>query len=158
MSASRRDRGMSLVEVLITLVIISLALVPIIQVFSTSHRIGFSARRLVEVTLHAQTLVEALSELDQSDFPQITAGQQTILMSDTGGGSGSGTGKYGEVLDLFNRKPLPVEGMTRTIMANRLATGELELTIEVEWDAIVGEKKTRQKLTIPMLSTPRNWQ
>jgi prepilin-type N-terminal cleavage/methylation domain-containing protein len=157
MSGSRPDRGMSLVEVLLTLVIISLALVPIIQVFSQSHRIGHSARRLVEVTMHAQSLLEALAELDDTELP-VPQGTEVIVLSDAGGGGFQGTGRYTEVEELFKRRPLPVEGMTRTIVAKKLATKELELRIDVEWDSVVGEKKTRQKLSLPMLSTPRNWQ
>lgn len=166
MSASHPDRGasrsrsaVSLVEVLITLFILALALVPIISMFSSTHRIGHSARRMVDVTLHVQTLLEALAELEPADFPIVTPGQETILLADAGGGVGAGASpRYQEVVEFFTTRPVPVEGMKRTVIARRLPSGELAVRVEVEWDAVVGETKTQQKLVLPMLSTPRNWQ
>jgi hypothetical protein len=164
MSDSRREapvrrRGVSLVEVLLTLFILALALIPIISMFSSTHRIGHSARRLVDVTLHVQTLLEALAELEPADFPVITPGQETILLADAGGGASAGaSARYQEVVEFFTTRPVPVEGMKRTVIARRLASGELSVRVEAEWDAVVGESRTQQRLVLPMLSTPRNWQ
>lgn len=160
MSAFRLDRkAVSLVEVLLTLFILALAMIPIISMFSSTHRIGHSARRLVDVTLHVQTLLEALAELEPADFPAVTRNQEIILLADAGGGASSGTSpRYQEVVEFFTTRPVPVEGMKRTVIAKRLDTGELSVRVEVEWDAVVGESRTRQSLVLPMLSTPRNWQ
>lgn len=158
MSASRRE-GLSLVEVLITLFILAVALVPIISMFSSTHRIGHSARRLVDVTMHVQTLLEALAELEPQDFPVVTPGQETILLADAGGGAGAAASpRYQEVVEFFTTRPVPVEGMKRTVIARRLPTGELAVRVEVEWDRVVGEARTQHRLVLPMLSTPRNWQ
>jgi len=158
MSASRRD-AFSLVEVLLTLMILALALIPIISMFSSTHRIGHSARRMVDVTLYMQTLLEALAELEPADFPTVPPDQETILMTDGGGGAGPGASpRYDEVVQFFRTRPVPVDGMKRTVYAKRLRTGELRVRVEVDWDAVVGEEKTRQHLDLPMLSTPRNWQ
>lgn len=160
MFVSRRDRrGVSLVEVLLTLFILALAMIPIISMFSSTHRIGHSARRLVDVTLHVQTLLEALAELEPADFPTVTRNQELILLADAGGGANAGSSaRYQEVVEFFTTRPVPVEGMKRTVIAKRLDTGELAVRVEVEWDAVVGESKTKQQLVLPMLATPRNWQ
>lgn len=160
MSGSHPERrGVSLVEVMLTLFILSMALVPIITMFSNTHRIGHSARRLVDVTLHVQTLLEALAELEPADFPPVVPDQEVILLADAGGGaSASPSARYAEVAEFFTTRSVPVEGMKRTVIARRLRTGELAVRVEVEWDAVVGETKTQQKLVLPMLSTPRNWQ
>lgn len=157
MSAFRRERGLSILEVLITLTILALILVPIIQIFSSSHRMGHSARRLVDVVVHVQSLVEAISELDPADFPPLTAGQETVLMNDDGRAGGGGTPRYQEIVDYFNR-PRPIADMKRSLIAKRLTTGEVEVRIAVDWQGVLGEEKTRQKLVLPMLATPRNWQ
>jgi prepilin-type N-terminal cleavage/methylation domain-containing protein len=162
MCASRRDRlrhGVSLVEVLLTLFILAVALVPIITLFTNTHRIGHSARRQVDVTLHVQMLLEALAELEPADFPTVSQDQETILLADQGGGvTGGASARYQEVVDMFRQQKVPVDGMKRTVIAKRLRSGELQIRVEVDWDAVVGEERTRQHLTIPMLSTPRNWQ
>ena len=155
MFTSRRERGFSILEVLFSLVILALIMVPIIQIFSSSHRMGFSARRLVDVTIHVQSIVEAVSELDPADFPQVNG--EKVLMDDEAPPVGGGTAKYQEICDYFARKK-PVDGMKRFIIATRLPTGEVELRIEVTWNAIQGEDRTQQKLVLPMLATPRNWQ
>lgn len=157
MSAFRRERGISLVEVLLTLVILSLVMVPIIQVFTSSHRIGFSAKRMVDVVVHVQALVEAVAELDPVDFPALSPGQESVLMDDEGRAGSGGTPRYQQVCDYFAR-PKPVEDMKRSILAKRLPTGEVEVRIEVTWFAILGEQRTEQKIVLPMLATPRNWQ
>lgn len=157
-SASRR-RALSLVEVLLTLVIFSLALAPIINLFTSAHRIGHAARRLVDVTLHAQAILEALAELEPVDFPAsiATSGQMT-LMADSGGVTVGQSDRYDQVVAFFQRQPLPVAGMQRTVNARRLQTGELEVWIVVDWLAVIGEEKTKQTITLSMLSSPRNWQ
>jgi len=154
----RPRSGLSLLEVLLTLVILALILVPIIRVFTASHRIGYSAKRLVDVVVHVQALVEALAELEPADFP-VPPGDTTdkLLMDDEGKQEPGNTARYKEICDFFQRKP-PVEGMKRELSAKRLATGEVEVRVHVTWTAVQGEQRTQQELTIPMLATPRNWQ
>ena len=153
----RSDRGLSIIEVLITLVILAMVLVPIIQVFTSSHRIGFSAKRMVDVVVHVQSLVEAVAELDPVDFPPLTVNQESVLMDDDGRPCAGTTPNYQQVCDFFGR-PKPIKDMKRSISAKRLQTGEVEVVIEVTWFAIEGEQRTEQKIVLPMLATPRTWQ
>ena len=154
--ADRADRGLSLVEVLVTLVILSVSLVPIITLFTSSQRMGTSARKLVDVTLHAQTIVEALAQLDPADFPVVAAGQESTLLADGGPPLPGGSARFDEVAAFF-AKPPPI-AMERRVTARRLASGEMLVRIDVAWQAVVGERATRHTISIPMLAAPRNWQ
>jgi hypothetical protein len=144
-----------MVEVVLCLGILSVALVPIVGLFSSSHRIGHSAQRLVDVTLHAQMLLEALAELDAEEIPSIPAGSEQTLMADGGPSPRRAGARFNELVQFFAKKP-PVE-MTRTIVARRLASGELLLRVDVEWLAVARDPATRQAVSLRMLSIPRSW-
>ena len=154
--AGRRSGGFSFLELLLTLGILAAALVPILTMYSSSHRIGHSARRLSEVTLHAQSILEALAELETAEFPAVPPGVETTLLSDAGPAASGGGKRYAEVEQYFSKKP-PLE-MERSVTANRLPTGEMVLKITVKWYAVSHDASTEQTIALPMLSTPRNWQ
>lgn len=154
MRCSRR-RAISLVEAIFVLGLLAAAAVPLVSMYLSSHRVAYTARRMTEVTLHAQDLVEALAELTAEEFPPVPAGG-TVLMADAGPPATGGGKRFAEVLDFF-RKPTPVP-MERLVTAERYATGELMLHVTVRYEAVTGEPNTAQTLTLPMLATPRNWQ
>lgn len=145
----------SLVEVVISLLILSTILVPIINMFVNSRRVSHSAGRMVEITLHCQMLLEALSHLEPRDLPEIDADSEILLLADGVALPGASSPNLQLLVDAFKKQPpLP---MQRKLAARRLATGELALRIEVTWLAVVGEERTRQKATFRMLTIPYSW-
>lgn len=151
-----RRQAFSLIEVVVSLLILSLALIPIINMFSASHRISHSSQRLVNVSLHGQMVLEAVAMMNPEDMPAIPADAEALLLADDGGGVGGGGPQFGQ-LKTFFAKPPPVT-MQRTVTGRRLPTGELLLKIKMEWLGVAQEDNTKQELTLRMLSTPRNWQ
>ena len=79
MSSSSRS-ALSILEVLICLVILAFALVPILNLFTSSHRIGHSARRFVDASMYGQTILEGVSMLEPADLPTIAPGSELILL------------------------------------------------------------------------------
>jgi Tfp pilus assembly protein FimT len=162
MPPSRSRAAISLIEVLFTLVILALVLVPVIQVFTQTRRMSHSAQRLVDVTVHVQSLIEAVAGLEPKDLPssaQSSGGGGTTevtLLSDSRPPD-AGSAKWQQVVDFF-KKPPPVRGMERLLAVKFLPTGEAMLRVKVTWTAIEGEKKTEQSIELPMLCTPKNWQ
>lgn len=152
-----RRCAFSLVEVVLGIALVSAVLAPLLGMFLNSHRIGHSARRRVEVTLHGQMLIEAVAELDVDDFPPLKPGAETILLQDGGPGVAGSSKAWRQVADYFARKP-PLEGLTRTLTARRLPTGEVLIALQIEWDAVAMDDRTRQTLDLAVVSTPRNWQ
>lgn len=130
--------------------------ITVVPMYMSSRRIAHSARRLSDVTLHAQSILEALAEVELGEFPDVPAGEATVLFADQAPAAPGGGPRFEEVAAYF-KKPPPLE-MERLVKARRLATGEMLLEIEVEWRAVVGEKETVQRIRLPMLATPRNWQ
>ena len=156
MHCSETSRAFTLVEAVLVLAILSAAVVPVVTMYTASHRVAFSARRLTEVTLHAQDLLEALAELSVDEFPPVKVGQATTILTDGGQAAAGGSPRFAEVVAQFSKEP-PVD-MDRVVTAERLPSGELLLKIQVDWKAITGEAATTQHLVLPMLATPRNWQ
>lgn len=155
MPPHRSRRAFSLLEVLVSLLILSLILVPIINMFMTSRRVSHSAGRTVDITIHCQMLLEALSHLEPRDLPEIEADSDLLLMADGVPVSSDGSPNFQLLLGAFKKPPpLPME---RKLSARRLPTGELALRIEVTWLAVVGEERTRQKATFRMLTIPFSW-
>lgn len=162
-SRSIHERGFSIIETLITLTILAVILVPIIQIFTQSQRQGVSARRLVDVVLHSQSILEALSQLEPIDFPPLPPAAQgtasaAILVNDDGRELAGSSTKYQQLIKYFKeQRPKNFEDMKRELSAQKLANGEVEVFIVVTWQGVKGEDRTRQKIILTMLSTPRNW-
>lgn len=148
-------RGFSLIEVLMCLLILSTIVVPIIDMVITSRRVSHSASRSVDVTLHAQTVLEAVSHLEPKELPEIAADGERMLLAD-GIRLPPGGGDRFKTLESSFQRPPPVP-MTRRVSARRLATGELALRIKVSYLAVVGEERTRQEATFRMLTIPWSW-
>jgi hypothetical protein len=157
MPASRPERriAFTLTEVLVLLGVLMLVVGPALTIHLSSQRIAHGARRQTEVTLHAQTILETLAVLSAEDFPAVDSGG-TVLLDDSGPAA-TGGGPAFEQIAAFFRKPPPFE-MHRMVTATRLPTGQLLLKLEVRWMAVVGETRTEQTLTLPMLANPKNWQ
>lgn len=152
MPSSHRD-AFSLLEVVICLLIFGLALQPIMQMLTASHRMSVSARHLLDATVQAQTLLEAVGQLSTAELPPIPPGTETVILPARG--VASGAGRWREVAAFFAR-PTPIP-MDRRVIARRFPTGELQLRVEVDWIALVHDEKTRQTLSLATFSTPRSW-
>ena len=142
---------------LVGLVILAAALGPIILMFMSSQRTSVSARRLLDATLHGQTVLEGLSLLEPADLPPIPPGGDVMLVKDPGGFLGGGSARFEEVARYFGRS-VPFDGLTRKVEAHRAATGELILKMEMRWKSVVTDDRTAQVLTLEAVTAPRNWQ
>lgn len=138
-----------------SLMILASILVPIINMFINSRRVSHSAGRMVDITLHCQLLLEALSHLEPRDLPDIDQDSEVLLMADNVSLPSDGSDRFKQLVTAF-KKPTPVP-MERKLAARRLPTGELALRCDVTWLAVVGEEKTRQKATFRMLTIPWSW-
>jgi hypothetical protein len=145
--------------VLVCLVILTLALVPIINLFTSIHRISHSSQRLVEASLHAQMLLEAVAEMDPEELDWIPDGGQAVI-AQHGVASPASPGRQLPAFVAYFQRPPPVAGMERTVAATRLGAPGRELTIKVRvtWLGVVGEESTRQSIELSMLANPRSWQ
>jgi len=65
-------RAFSLLELLICLAIFLIVLIPVTNLYLSSHRVGHAARKLVDATLHAQNLLDLASSIDWSGPEQTT--------------------------------------------------------------------------------------
>src|SRR5687768_7386200 len=132
MRSSRPEaRAVSLVEVLLAYAILAVLLAPLIGMYTQSHRTGHSAIRRVEVTLHAQMLLEGLAALAPSDLPPREGGAESVLLSDEAAPAPGGGPGFLKVRKWFN-KPLPFQ-MKRNAVAEVLPGGELLLRVDVTW-------------------------
>src|ERR1043166_2017642 len=110
------SRGISILEVLISIIIFMLALIPVADLFSTSNRMAASAQRFLEATLHAQTLLEAVCEIDPDDLPRLPDAPATgdaddkLLLDSDGNQLSGGKGRWPELVTWFNKPPaFPME-------------------------------------------------
>lgn len=156
MSRSSRE-AFSLIEVLLGITILAIAIGPIVAMFTASHRTSHSARRLLDATLHAQTVLEGLASLEPADLPPIPPGADVILVKDPGAFLGGGGPRFDEVARYFARSA-PFPEIHRTVSAHRAGTGELVLKMEVRFRAVLSDEKTEQLLTLHSVTAPRNWQ
>lgn len=154
MSSSSRS-ALSILEVLICLVILAFALVPILNLFTSSHRIGHSARRFVDASMYAQTILEGVSMLEPADLPTISPGSELILLDGATAAPGGGP-RFREIATYFNAsQPFPMQ--ERTVTALRADTGELLLKIELKWLGVAGDERTSQTANLQMLTPPKSW-
>lgn len=148
----RARAGLSLVEVLLCLALLATIVVPIIDMFMNSAHVTVTSGRLVEVSLHGQMLLEALSQIEPRDLPQTTLDQEELVAADGLASGPSGEPRYQAWRAAFQKKP-PFP-MQRSVTIRRRSTGEAELGLMVTWQGTEGEEKTRQRIHIHMLSTP----
>lgn len=153
----KRRLAFSLVEALLGLIIVAAVLGPMLMLFGTTHRMGHSARRLVEVAGHGQALIEAIAELGPEELPALPAGAEAILLVDGASGAAGGGPQWAEIERYFGTRP-PVDRLRRTIFGHRLPTGEVVVRIEIEWEAVAMDARTVQTLTLAMVASPRSWQ
>ena len=167
MRLSTRDprRAVSLLEVLVALSILVLVVPSLFDLFTASQRIGHSARRQIDVVLHGQSLLEAVAGMQSADLPQVPIdnGGSTlthVLLSDhyprSFFASQNSSPRWQNMVALFFDTPPPLP-MTRTISARQLATGEMVIQIDIEWESIQGEVRTEQSLQLEAFSTVENW-
>lgn len=151
----RNDAGVSLVEVVVCLLILAAVVVPIMNMVIASRRASSSAGRIVDVSLHAQLLLEALSHVDPRDLPPIEPDTDVLLLDDRIPATADGGPAFRALVDVFRRPP-PVP-MQRRVAAQRLPAGELALRVDVTWLAVVGEERTRQHASFRTLTVPWSW-
>src|SRR4051794_1720019 len=107
-SSSGRERAFSLIEVILTLVILALVLVSVLDLVSASRRTSASAKRQLAVALHAQTLLEGLAMIPPDELPSLKPGQPALLLADSGQSPTQGSGRFAAVARYF-REAVPFE-------------------------------------------------
>lgn len=65
------DRGLTLTEILVATVIITVCFIPILSVFSISNRISTSGKKLNTAVRLANSLMSGINTLDPDNLPQI---------------------------------------------------------------------------------------
>ncbi|MBI2945996.1 MAG: prepilin-type N-terminal cleavage/methylation domain-containing protein [Candidatus Wallbacteria bacterium] len=150
-----RARGFSLIEVVIGVGIFAAALVPMMDLVTSSTRMSVSAGRMLEATLHGQTLLQALAELEPAEFPPVATGDETVVLQD-GASAAPGQGPRWQALAAYYARPTSF-AMQRRALARRLAGGELAVRVEIVWTSTPGEADRTQTVSLQTLSTPRNW-
>lgn len=153
-------QGFSMVEILMATVILVLALVPIMNQLNTTHRIGISAQKLYQAASHAQNLLEAIVQLEIEELPpnlhSAAVDTPVILLEDgTPPGEGAGT-RWVDVVRYWSDEELP--GVHRKVEANRLASGAIEIRIELEWLRTITDEDSGQKIELTGFAMPRTWQ
>jgi hypothetical protein len=155
--ARSADRAaFSLLEVIVCLAILVLALVPLSTMFSSSHRMGHIANRHIAVTLEAQALLEAFSQLELWEFPTLNPSGETCLMSDADGSIAQGSGRWSQVVRYV--KGSRMESDQRRVTANKDETGAVVITVQVDWMSVEGDRRTSQSMCLRGLSAVRGWE
>ena len=77
-----RRRGLSLIEALLAAVLFVVLLVPVVLIYGSSNRVGYAADRMLDATLHGQTLLESLAALEDHELPPVPAGASVPLFVD----------------------------------------------------------------------------
>jgi len=147
--------GVSLVEVLVCVTILILALIPISTLFSSSHRIGHTARRHIAVTLQTQALLEAVAQLDTWELPAITPIGETTLLDDEQGFVANATGRWPQVVQYATRAK--TADVFRKVVASRGADGRIRITVRSRWLSVAGDSRTWQTLVLSGFSSVRSW-
>ncbi len=147
--------GLSLLEVLITMVILVTVMGPVLLIFGSATRVGHAADRMLRATLHAQVLLDAFTQLGPDELP-ITAGGETELYRDGSGLAAGGGGRYLDEIPAFLASPAPVEARRR-IVAEQLPDGPVTIRVELEWDAHSMAEAPERKLVLEGLATPTLW-
>jgi len=146
----------SLVETLVCLAILVLALIPLGTMFSSSHRIGRMAERHVAVTLEAQALLEAFSQLELWEFPTLSSGTETCLMNDADGSIAQGTGRWAQVAQYVTGNRMTRS--RRKVTASKDETGAVVVTVQVDWMAAEGDQRTCQSMCLRGVTVVRGWE
>jgi hypothetical protein len=157
----RRRRGLSLLEALLAAVLFVVLLVPVVLIYGSSNRVGYAADRMLDATLHGQTLLESLAALEDHELPPVPAGASVPLFVDDpdaalSAPSGGGSGRWDEVAAWLELPP-PFP-MTRVVTAERLASGPVVLRVEIAWLALPGRPETGRVVTLQTLASPTLWQ
>ena len=129
--------------------ILGVLLTPIMDMLITSNRVATSARRMLDTTLYAQGLLEAMAELAPGELPDHNG---ELLGKETP--AGSHPGRWREIAAELSAEP-PFPLAHRSIRIQHLRDGNVEISINVEWYGVVGDEKTKQAITLRELSVQR---
>lgn len=155
MTGARRG-GLSMLEVLITSVLLVILLGSLVLLFGNANRVSYSADRAMRATMHGQVLLEAISQLPAGDAPLPAAPGEVVLHDDASGVTAPGQGRWDEVR-AYLESPLPF-AMNRRVLATRLEGGRVVLRVDMSWQALPGKPETQRRLTVELLASPALWQ
>jgi hypothetical protein len=130
---------MSFMEVMVAVLIAGIIATPIYILFSTSRRMGASAKHLVEAMGIGSSYISSLKEVQANLVPEVTSAEDTSLNG---------------VLELesLGIPPCP-EGFTRTLTTQKviseLGKVYLEVSLIVGWkDPVTGKPKNYPLFTL----------
>src|SRR5437870_206995 len=128
---SRNRAALSLLEAVVCLAILSVLVVPLLDLVTSCRRTSSSAHKLLEVTLQAETLLGAAAQLAPEDIPPVAPGSERVLLNDDPAVVESGTARWQKVVALFQRPPSIK--MQRFLSVARTLQGELVFRVQVKW-------------------------
>lgn len=157
----RRSSAFSILELVIAVTIFVLAFIPIAQLLGTSRRVTASSMRLLEATTYAQTLLEGVLPLDESDLPPAQGNSEYPILSSTGG-TAAGQGRWSEVQSYFDTKPPPFPMKMRLVTARRLPdpldpskADRIVIRVTVSFLRLVTDEDSEQDVVLEGLLDPR---
>jgi prepilin-type N-terminal cleavage/methylation domain-containing protein len=150
-----RAHGFSLLELLISIVIFMIALIPIADMLSSGNRLAAAGHRLLEATLHGQTLLEAITQLEPREIPA-DGSTESLLLEGPSAAAPGGSGRWPELVTFYSRPtPFPME---RQVRASKLPDGRTIISVHIEFERVPGEAATRHTILMQGLAVPRGWQ
>ena len=139
----REPQGFSILEALLCITIFTLALVPIVSLFTSSHRMSHSARRLIDATAHAQSVLDTAAERGMGGMDALSEEGEKVLIHDESRADEEHPRR--DVLACADMTVVPFSGLKRHLTA-RKSGGSVLYKIEVEWLSGTRQKVTLQKL------------
>jgi len=151
-----------MIEIIIALVLLVIAIVPMINQTTYSHRIVVSANRMYQVTSFSQHILDAICELAPGEFPSAIrnagAGTKvTLLQSGEAPSTAAPDSRWGSITQYWGDKQ--PEDAVGSVTARKLTNGSISVRVEFVFQRLKHDARTAgQGVYLTGLVSPRAWQ